>query len=184
MVKALHGAGIEVILDIVFNHTAESDDVGPTLSLRGFENLAYYLLDSQHQYLNFTGCGNTLNCNHSIVRRLIVDCLRYWVREMHVDGFRFDLASVMSRDEKGRPLENPPILWEIESDPVLSGTKIIAEAWDAAGLYQVGTFIGHRWAEWNGHFRDDARRFVRGDDGAGQPPRGATHRQPRHLSAT
>ena len=165
MVKALHRAGIEVILDIVFNHTAESDESGPTLSLRGFENLAYYLLDDQHDYLNYTGCGNTLNCNHSIVRRMIVDCLRYWVREMHVDGFRFDLASVMSRDEKGRPLENPPILWEIESDPILAGTKIIAEAWDAAGLYQVGSFIGHRWAEWNGRFRDDVRRFVRGDDG-------------------
>jgi len=165
MVKALHRANIEVILDIVFNHTAESDEAGPTLSLRGFENVGYYLLDSQHRYLNFTGCGNTLNCNHSIVRRMIVDCLRYWVREMHIDGFRFDLASVMSRDEKGSPLENPPILWEIESDPVLAGTKIIAEAWDAAGLYQVGTFTGHRWAEWNGHFRDDVRRFVKGDNG-------------------
>jgi isoamylase len=165
MVKALHRAGIEVILDVVFNHTAEADHRGPTLSFRGFENRAYYILQKdQRYYANFSGCGNTLNTNHSIVRRLITDCLRYWVTEMHVDGFRFDLASVMSRDEQGRPLESPPILWSIESDPVLAGTKIIAEAWDAAGLYQVGTFIGHRWAEWNGQFRDDVRRFVRGDD--------------------
>ena len=164
MVKALHRAGIEVILDVVFNHTAEGDETGPTLSMRGLENRAYYILEGA-RYANYTGCGNTLNANHSIVRRLIIDCLRSWVREYHVDGFRFDLASVMSRDEKGVPLENPPILWEIESDPVLAGTKIIAEAWDAAGLYQVGTFIGHKWAEWNGHFRDDVRRFVKGDEG-------------------
>jgi isoamylase len=166
MVKALHGAGIEVILDVVFNHTAEADHTGPTLSFRGLENRAYYILEAdQARYADYSGCGNTVNANHSIVRRLIMDCLHYWVAEMHVDGFRFDLASVMARDEWGRPLKNPPILWEIESDPVLAGTKIIAEAWDAAGLYQVGSFIGHRWAEWNGQFRDDVRRFVKGDSG-------------------
>lgn len=167
MVKALHRAGIEVILDVVFNHTAESDELGPTLSFRGLENQAYYILEGEDKalYANYAGCGNTLKCNHSIVRRMIVDCLRYWVQEMHVDGFRFDLASIMSRDEEGHPLKNPPILWEIESDPVLAGTKIIAEAWDAAGLYQVGSFVGHRWAEWNGQFRDDVRRFVKSDAG-------------------
>ena len=165
MVKALHQAGIEVILDVVFNHTAESDETGPTLSFRGLENIAYYILQPHNHalYANYAGCGNTLKCNHSIVRRLILDCLRYWVQEMHIDGFRFDLAAILSRDEKGHPLENPPILWEIESDPVLAGTKIIAEAWDAAGLYQVGSFVGHRWAEWNGPFRDDIRRFVKSD---------------------
>ena len=167
MVKALHQAKLEVILDVVFNHTAEGDHAGPTLSLRGLENRAYYLLDQQRPayYANYSGTGNTLNGNHSVVRRLILDCLRYWVQVMHVDGFRFDLASVLARDERGRPLEDPPILWDIESDPVLAGTKIIAEAWDAAGLYQVGSFIGHRWAEWNGQFRDDMRRFVKSDDG-------------------
>lgn len=164
MVKALHRAGIEVILDVVFNHTAEGSETGPTLSFRGLENRAYYILEpNQVHYANYSGCGNALNANQSIVRRLIMDCLRYWVSEMHVDGFRFDLASVLARDEWGQPLRSPPILWEIESDPVLAGTKIIAEAWDAVGLYQVGTFIGHRWAEWNGHFRDDVRRFVKGD---------------------
>ncbi len=165
MVKALHRAGIEVILDVVFNHTAEGGADGPTLCFRGLENRAYYILQpTPADYANYSGCGNTLNANHSIVRRMIMDCLRYWVAEMHVDGFRFDLASVMARDEWGHPLRSPPILWEIESDPVLAGTKIIAEAWDAAGLYQVGSFIGHRWAEWNGRFRDDVRRFVRGDN--------------------
>lgn len=163
MVKALHRAGIEVILDVVFNHTAEGDHRGPILSFRGFENRAYYILEAGGFFANYSGCGNTVNGNHSIVRRMIMDCLHYWVRFMHVDGFRFDLASVLSRDEDGRPQENPPILWEIESDPILAGIKIIAEAWDAAGLYQVGTFIGHRWAEWNGQFRDDVRRFVKGD---------------------
>jgi glycogen operon protein len=166
MVKALHRAGIEVILDVVFNHTAEGDEHGPTLSFRGLENRAYYILqENRVHYADYSGCGNSVNANHSIVRRMIIDCLRYWVSEMHVDGFRFDLASVLTRDEAGHPLESPPILWEIESDPVLAGTKIIAEAWDAAGLYQVGTFIGHRWAEWNGQFRDDVRRFIRGDEG-------------------
>jgi len=145
MVKALHRANIEVILDVVFNHTAENDHNGPTLSFRGLENRAYYMLqENQARYADYSGVGNTVNANNSIVRRMILDCLRYWVSEMHVDGFRFDLASVMSRDKYGRLLEDPPILWEIESDPVLAATKIIAEAWDAAGLYQVGSFIGHR----------------------------------------
>jgi isoamylase len=166
MVKALHRAGIEVILDVVYNHTAEGNELGPTLSFRGFESRAYYIMEScRRSYANYSGCGNTLNGNHSIVRRMIIDSLRYWVQEMHVDGFRFDLASVLARDESGQPLLNPPILWEIESDPVLASTKLIAEAWDAAGLYQVGNFIGHRWGEWNGRFRDDIRRFVRGDSG-------------------
>jgi len=168
MVKALHTAGIEVIVDVVFNHTAEGDHKGPLLSLRGFENRAYYLLThpDQSHYADYSGTGNSINANHSIVRRMIMDCLRYWVQVMHVDGFRFDLASVLSRDQYGRPLSDPPILWEIESDPVLAGTKIIAEAWDAGGLYQVGSFIGHRWAEWNGQYRDDVRRFVKGDPNA------------------
>jgi isoamylase len=165
MVKALHRAGIEVILDVVFNHTAEGDRSGPTLSFRGLEDRAYYLYDRQNpgRYADFSGCGNSINANNSIVRRMISDCLHYWVQGMHVDGFRFDLASALARDENGIPLKNPPILWEIESDPILAGTKIIAEAWDAAGLYQVGSFIGHRWAEWNGQYRDDVRRFIKSD---------------------
>lgn len=165
MVKALHKAGIEVILDVVFNHTAEGSHQGPLFSFRGLDDQAYYMLDEQGNYLNYTGCGNTLNANHSVVRRLIMDSLRHWVAEMHVDGFRFDLASVLSRDEKGVPLVSPPVLWEIDSDPVLAGAKIIAEAWDAAGLYQVGSFVGDRFREWNGQFRDDLRRFVKGDTG-------------------
>jgi glycogen operon protein len=166
MVKALHAAGLEVILDVVFNHTAEGDQNGPTICFRGFADRAYYVLEGREgRYANYTGCGNTLNANHPIVRRLIVDSLRYWVQEMHVDGFRFDLASVLSRDTNGRPLPNPPVLWDIESDPALSGTKLIAEAWDAAGLYQVGSFIGDAWKEWNGRFRDDVRSFLRGEDG-------------------
>ena len=165
MVKALHRAGIEVILDVVYNHTAESDENGPTLCFRGFENEAYYMLkEDKTHYENYTGCGNTLNTNHSVCRRMILDSLHNWVEEMHVDGFRFDLASVLSRDSSGQPLANPPVLWDIDSDPVLAGTKIIAEAWDAAGLYQVGTFIGDNWKEWNGRFRDDVRRFLRGED--------------------
>jgi glycogen operon protein len=167
MVKALHRAGIEVILDVVFNHTAEGDHRGPTLSFRGLDNAAYYILDQDRsRYANYSGTGNTLNANHSIVRRLIVDSLRYWVGEMHVDGFRFDLASILARDESGNPMPNPPVLWDIESDPVLAGTKLIAEAWDAAGLYQVGRFIGDAWKEWNGRFRDDVRSFFRGDEGS------------------
>jgi isoamylase len=167
MVKALHRAGLEVILDVVFNHTAEGDETGRTLSWRGLDNPAYYLLDpaDPRRYLDYTGCGNTLNANHPIVRRTILDALRRWVADFHVDGFRFDLASILSRDSDGTPMANPPVVWDIETDPVLAGTKIIAEAWDAAGLYQVGSFIGDRWREWNGRFRDDIRRFVRGDTG-------------------
>ena len=167
MVKALHRAGIEVILDVVFNHTAEGDQRGPTLSFRGIDNATYYMLeDGGSRYANYSGCGNTLNGNHPIVRRMIVDSLRYWVEEMHVDGFRFDLASILSRDASGQPLPNPPVLWDIESDPALAGTKLLAEAWDAAGLYQVGSFVGHAWKEWNGRFRDDVRDFFRGQPGA------------------
>jgi len=163
MVKALHRAGLEVILDVVFNHTTEGDERGPTFGLRGLDNATYYMLDDAGRYANYSGCGNTLNANQAVVRRLIVDSLHYWVQAMHVDGFRFDLAAILSRDERGRPLANPPVLWDIDSDPVLAGTKLIAEAWDAAGLYQVGGFAGDHWKEWNGRFRDDVRAFLRGD---------------------
>lgn len=164
MVKALHRAGIEVILDVVYNHTAEGDETGPLFCFKGLANDAYYILDSDRsRYANYTGTGNTLNANQPIVRRLIRDSLHFWVQEMHVDGFRFDLASILSRDEDGRPHPNPPVLWDIDSDPILADTKIIAEAWDAAGLYQVGSFVGDRWKEWNGRFRDDVRSFLRGD---------------------
>lgn len=168
MVKALHRAGIEVILDVVFNHTAEGKADGPTYCFRGIDNRAYYILDGgdRSHYADYSGCGNTFNANHPVVRRMIVDSLRYWVQEMHVDGFRFDLASILSRGPSGKVLPNPPVLWDIESDPVLAGTKLIAEAWDAAGLYQVGSFAGDAWQEWNGRFRDDARQFFRGDGGA------------------
>jgi glycogen operon protein len=166
MVKAFHRARIEVILDVVFNHTAEGDEDGPTLCYRGLANEVYYILEKDRsRYADYTGCGNTLNANQSVVRRMILDSLRYWVTEMHVDGFRFDLASIFSRDETGLPVPSPPVLWDIESDPLLSGTKLIAEAWDAAGLYQVGTFAGDAWQEWNGRFRDDVRSFVKGDAG-------------------
>ncbi len=167
MVKRLHEAGIEVILDVVFNHTAEGDERGPTWSFRGIDNGIYYIIDPETgRYHNYSGCGNTLNCNHPVVRRLIGDALRYWVTEMHVDGFRFDLASVLGRGHDGRVLSEPPLLEQLAHDPVLANTKLIAEAWDAAGLYQVGTFPAwRRWAEWNGKFRDDIRRFVRGDAG-------------------
>ena len=166
LVKALHRAGIEVILDVVFNHTAEGDEAGPTLCFRGLANQEYYILDHDRaRYADYSGTGNTLNANQPIVRRMILDSLRYWVAEMHVDGFRFDLAAILARDESGRPLENPPALWDIETDPVLAGTKLIAEAWDAAGLYQVGSFIGDSWKEWNGRFRDDIRRFMKSDRG-------------------
>ncbi|MBX9686225.1 MAG: glycogen debranching protein GlgX, partial [Candidatus Obscuribacterales bacterium] len=168
MVKALHKAGIEVILDVVFNHTAEGNEDGPTLSFRGLDNEIYYLLDKddQSKYGNYTGCGNTFDANHPVVGRLIIESLRYWVKEMHVDGFRFDLAAALARDYFGNPMPFPPILWAIESDPILAGTKLIAEAWDAAGLYKVGWFINvSQWyAEWNGPFRDDLRRFSRGDN--------------------
>ncbi len=167
MVKAFHKAGIEVILDVVYNHTSESNYDGPLQCFKGFENQTYYILDnidkSKHQ--DFTGCGNSVNANHSVTHRMIIDSLKYWVEEMHVDGFRFDLASVLSRDESGEPMENPPVLWSIESEPTLSCTKIIAEAWDASGLYQLGVFTGDKWAEWNGKYRDDVRQFIKGNDG-------------------
>ncbi|MFL5301485.1 MAG: glycogen debranching protein GlgX [Anaeromyxobacteraceae bacterium] len=166
MVKALHRAGIEVILDVVFNHTAEGDALGPTLSFRGLDNRAYYLLDrDRSRYLDYSGTGNTLKAGHPVVRRLILDSLRYWVSEMHVDGFRFDLAAILSRDEDGLPMRNPPIMWDIESEPLLAGVKLIAEAWDAAGLYQVGQWVGDAWKEWNGRFRDDVRSFLKSDAG-------------------
>jgi len=167
MVKALHGSGIEVILDVVFNHTAEGNHDGPTLSFRGFDNITYYILEQDRsRYANYSGTGNTLNANHHIVRRMILDSLRYWVKEMHVDGFRFDLAAILERGESGQLIPNPPVLWDIESDPELAGTKLIAEAWDAAGLYKVGSFIGDSWKEWNGRFRDDVRSFFRGEEGS------------------
>jgi isoamylase len=166
MVKALHRAGIEVILDVVYNHTGEGGADGPTVSFRGLANDTYYILaEDKSRYADYTGCGNTLNANEAIVRRLIVDSLRYWASEMHVDGFRFDLASILSRDQDGRPMASPPVLWDIESDPVLANVKLIAEAWDAAGLYQVGHFVGDSWKEWNGRFRDDVRAFLKADNG-------------------
>jgi isoamylase len=165
MVRALHRAGIEVILDVVFNHTAEGNEDGPTLSFRGLENSAYYILEpDRSHYADYSGTGNTLDADHPIVRRMILDSLHYWVEQMHVDGFRFDLASILGRDQSGNLMPNPPVLWDIDSDPVLAGTKLIAEAWDAAGLYQVGSFLGDSWREWNGRFRDDVRSFFRGDE--------------------
>jgi len=164
MVRALHQAGIEVILDVVFNHTAEGNEQGPTLGFKGLENRVYYMMENGGgRYRNYSGCGNTLNGNHPIVRELIFHCLRHWVHNYHVDGFRFDLASILSRDREGNLLPNPPVVEEISEDPLLSDTKIIAEAWDASGAYQVGTFASLRWAEWNGRYRDDLRRFWRGD---------------------
>jgi glycogen operon protein len=167
MVKALHRAGIEVILDVVFNHTEEGNHLGPTFSFRGIDNRTHYFLvpgDLQY-YMDFSGCGNTFNCNHPIAQKLIVECLRYWVREAHVDGFRFDEGSILSRGEDGAPCAHPPVVWQIELDDELARAKVIAEAWDAAGLYQIGHFPGDRWAEWNGRYRDDVRRFVKGDPG-------------------
>jgi len=167
MVKELHRAGIGVILDVVFNHTAEGGADGPIMNFKGFANEIFYHLDPQNRavYRDYTGCGNTVNCNHPLVCRYLVGCLEYWVREMHVDGFRFDLASVLARGEDGNPQHNAPVPWNIEFSDVLAPTRIIAEAWDAAGLYQVGAFPGYRWAEWNGRYRDVIRRFVRGEKG-------------------
>ncbi|WP_329581100.1 glycogen debranching protein GlgX [Kitasatospora sp. NBC_01250] len=167
MVKALHKAGIEVILDVVFNHTSEGNEHGPTISFRGQANEVYYHLWSQDRrhYMDFTGCGNAINANHPAVAKFIIECLEYWVTEHHVDGFRFDLASELSRGAEGFEMETPPVLWGIELSGILSETKIIAEPWDGGGLYQVGRFPGKRWAQWNGPFRDDVRRFVRGDAG-------------------
>jgi isoamylase len=166
MVRALHNSGIELILDVVFNHTAEGNEAGPTLSFRGIDNEIFYMLsDDKRFYKDYTGAGNTVNANHPVVRELILSALRYWVIEMHVDGFRFDLAAVLGRDDEGRILANAPLLESIAEDPILRDVKIIAEAWDAAGAYEVGSFSKRRWAEWNGRYRDDVRRFWRGDDG-------------------
>jgi glycogen operon protein len=167
LVKALHRAGIAVILDTVFNHTSEGNHLGPTINFKGFCNeIAYHLTPSDRQYyMDYSGCGNTVNCNHPIVQKFILECLEFWVKQMHVDGFRFDEGSILSRGEDGVPMVHPPVIWSIELSESLLDTKIIAEAWDAAGLYQIGYFPGYRWAEWNGRFRDDIRRFVRGDPG-------------------
>ncbi|MBF9070761.1 glycogen debranching protein GlgX [Streptacidiphilus sp. NEAU-YB345] len=166
LVKALHRAGIEVILDVVFNHTAEGNEHGPTLSFRGLDNATYYMLTPQGEYFNFSGTGNTVNCNHPVVRDFVLNCLRYWVSEYHIDGFRFDLAAILDRDTDGTPLPNPPLLQQLAFDPVLRHTKLIAEAWDAGGLYQVGHFPNYgRWSEWNGKFRDVVRRFTKGEPG-------------------
>jgi glycogen operon protein len=167
MVKALHKAGIEVILDVVFNHTNEGNHEGPTINFKGIDNSIYYHLvpfDKQY-YMDYSGCGNTVNCNHPMVDKLIVECLEFWVKEMHVDGFRFDEASILVRDQDGTPMSQPPVIWHIETSETLSDTKLIAEAWDAAGLYQIGYYPGYRCAEWNGLFRDDIRRFVKGEPG-------------------
>ena len=164
MIRNLHKNGIEVILDVVFNHTAEGDENGPVISYKGIDNRLYYLLDENGKYYNYSGCGNTMNCNYPIVRNCILDSLRYWVSYYHVDGFRFDLASIMSRDRDGKPMMYPPVLDTIAHDPVLGKCKLIAEAWDAGGLYQVGHFPSwHRWCEWNGRYRDCVRRFIKGD---------------------
>jgi len=164
LIKELHKNGIEVILDVVFNHTAEGNELGPTISFRGLDNRTYYMLTPEGYYFNFSGCGNTLNCNNPIVRSMVLDCLRYWAAEYHIDGFRFDLAAILGRDPWGAPLANPPLLETLAFDPVLGKCKLIAEAWDAGGLYQVGSFPAYgRWAEWNGKYRDDLRRFIKGD---------------------
>jgi glycogen operon protein len=166
LVKDLHAAGIEVLLDMVFNHTAEGGAGGPTLSFRGIDNRTWYMLGKDGAYLDFGGCGNTVNCNHPVVRHFVLDCLRYWVAEYHIDGFRFDLASILGRDSAGTPLSNPPLLESMALDPVLGKTRLIAEAWDAGGLYQVGSFPAYgRWAEWNGKYRDCVRRFLKGEAG-------------------
>ena len=166
MVKSLHRSGVEVILDVVFNHTGEGHEQGPIIHFKGLDNATYYMMGQHGKYLNFSGCGNTVNCNHPIVADFIIECLRYWVVEMHVDGFRFDLASILARGKDGSVLPNPPVLERIAGDPVLKGTKLIAEPWDSGGLYQVGSFPHYgRWAEWNGKFRDDVRSFIKGDDG-------------------
>lgn len=166
LVKQLHAAGIEVILDVVFNHTAEGNEHGPTLCFKGLDNRVYYMLTPEGYYFNFSGTGNTLNCNNPVVRSLVIDCLRYWAAEYHIDGFRFDLATILGRDPWGAPLPNPPLLESLAFDPILSSCKLIAEAWDAGGLYQVGSFPAFgRWGEWNGRYRDCARRFLKGDEG-------------------
>ena len=169
LIRACKRRGIEVYLDVVFNHTAEGNEMGPFFSFKGFDNNIYYLLTPEGYYYNFSGCGNTLNCNHPIVHQMIMDCLRYWVTTYRVDGFRFDLASILGRDEHGAPMVSPPLLQAMAFDPILGDVKLIAEAWDAGGLYQVGTFPAwNRWAEWNGRYRDDMRRYLKGDGGMAQ----------------
>jgi isoamylase len=166
LIKELHKNGIEVMLDVVFNHTAEGNEFGPTISFRGIDNVTYYMLTPEGYYYNFSGTGNTLNCNHPVVRNIVLDCLRYWASEFHIDGFRFDLAAILGRDQSGAPLQNPPLLEILAHDPVLANCKLIAEAWDAGGLYQVGSFPAYgRWAEWNGKYRDGFRKFLKGEPG-------------------
>lgn len=166
LIKDLHRIGIEVILDVVFNHTSEGNEYGHTISFRGIDNKVYYMLAPDGSYVNYSGTGNTLNCNHPIVRDMVIDCLRYWASEYHIDGFRFDLASILGRDQHGIPLPNPPLIESLAHDPILADCKLIAEAWDAGGLYQVGTFPAYgRWAEWNGKYRDAIRKFIKGDPG-------------------
>src|SRR5471030_267437 len=165
-IKEFHENGIEVILDVVFNHTAEGNEQGSYISFKGFDNSVYYMLTPNGKYYNFSGCGNTINCNHPIVQRMILDCLRYWVTEYRVDGFRFDLVSILGRNEDGSPMNKPPLLQNLAFDPILAKVKLIAEAWDAGGLYQVGSFPSwNRWSEWNGKYRDDVRKFLKGDAG-------------------
>ena len=158
-------AGIEIILDVVFNHSNEGNHQGPTINFKGIDNSIYYYLspESKEFYFDYSGCGNTLNANHPVVEKFITDCLHYWVDEMHVDGFRFDEGSILSRGEDGYPLKHPPLLWGLELSEIFSDSKLIAEAWDAAGLYQIGSFPGYRWAEWNGKYRDSIRGFLKGD---------------------
>lgn len=164
LIKALHDNGIEVILDVVFNHTAEGNEKGPCFSFKGLDNNIYYMLTPNGNYYNFSGCGNTLNCNHPIVQQMILECLRYWTVNFRIDGFRFDLASILGRNEDGSPMDNPPLLRNLAYDPVLSNVKLIAEAWDAGGMYQVGSFpASRRWAEWNGRYRDALRSYLKGD---------------------
>lgn len=189
LIRELHKNGIEVILDVVFNHTAEGNEKGPYLSFRGIDNKTYYMLTPEGWYYNFSGCGNTLNCNNPIVRNMILDCLRYWASEYHIDGFRFDLASILGRDQSGAPIENPPLLENLAFDPVLGKCKLIAEAWDAGGLYQVGSFPSWgRWSEWNGEYRDDVRKFLKGEPGKGwlvaQGMTGSPHMYPPQYRGT
>jgi glycogen operon protein len=166
LIKELHKNGIEVFLDVVFNHTAEGDHRGHTISFRGIDNKTYYMLTPEGYYFNFSGTGNTLNCNHPVVRNMVLDCLRYWASDYHIDGFRFDLAAILGRAQDGSPLSNPPLLESLAYDPILAKCKLIAEAWDAGGLYQVGSFPAYgRWAEWNGKYRDTVRRYLKGDPG-------------------
>ena len=166
LVKELHRNGIEVFLDVVFNHTAEGNEHGPYIHFKGIDNKTYYMLTPEGYYFNFSGTGNTLNCNNPVVRNIVLDCLRYWAAEYHIDGFRFDLASILGRDPWGAPLSNPPLLESLAYDPMLAKCKLIAEAWDAGGLYQVGSFPAYgRWAEWNGKYRDGVRKFLKGEPG-------------------